>query len=59
LTVSISVAVLLTGTVVVLCRYAGLRVWQAVICMACGFTLASSALAPDISRFMTSLLHLL
>jgi hypothetical protein len=59
LTVSISVAVLLTGTVVVLCRYAGLRVWQAVICMASGFYLASSSLAPDISRFMTSLLHLL
>jgi hypothetical protein len=55
LTVTISVAVLLTGTVVVLCRYTGLRIWQAVICMACGFVLASSSLAPDISQFMTSL----
>ena len=59
MTVSLSVLVLLVITVAVLCRYTGLRIWQALICMACGFYLASSSLAPDISQFMTSLFRLL
>ena len=59
MTVSLSVLALLAIAVAVLCRYTGLRVWQAVICMACGFYLASSSLAPDISQFMTSLFRLL
>jgi hypothetical protein len=59
LTVTVSVAVLLTVAVVLLCRYTSLQIWQAVICAACGFYLASSSLAPDISRFLTSLFRLL
>ena len=59
MTVTLSVVVVLGATVLVLCRYTGLRIWQAAICIACGFYLASSSLAPDISRFLTSLFHLL
>ena len=59
MTVTLSVVLLLSAVVVVLCRYAGLRIWQAAICIVCGFYLASSSLAPDISQFTTSLLRLL
>ena len=59
MTVTFSVLVLLVAIVGVLCRYTGLRIWQALICMACGFYLASSSLAPDISQFMSSLFRLL
>jgi hypothetical protein len=48
------------GVVVfLLCRYAGLRFWQAAICIVLGFYLASSSLAPDISQVTRSLFHLL
>jgi hypothetical protein len=59
LTVTFSVALLLGVTVFVLCRYAGLRLWQAVICILLGFYLASTSFAPDISQFTTSLFRLL
>ena len=45
--------------VFVLCRYAGLRVWHAAVCIIFGFYLASSSLAPDITQIMTSLFRLL
>jgi hypothetical protein len=51
------VALLLTAAVFVLCRYAGLRFWQAAICIVLGFYLASTSFAPDINQFMTSLFH--
>jgi hypothetical protein len=47
--VSISVVLLLTVIVVLLVRFAGLRVWQALICVVLGFYLAGSTLAPVIS----------
>jgi hypothetical protein len=59
LTVTLSVALLLAATVLVLCRYAGLRFWQAAICIVLGFYLASTSFAPDISQFTTSLFRLL
>jgi hypothetical protein len=59
LTVTLSVVLLLSAVVFVLCRFAGLKAWQAAICIVCGFYLASSSLAPDISQFTTSLLRLL
>jgi hypothetical protein len=58
LTVTLSLVLLLSVTVLVLCRYTGLRLWQAAICIALGFYLASSSLAPDISQFIRSLLRL-
>ena len=43
------------GRVFVLCRYAGMRIWHAAVCIIFGFYLASSSLAPDIANIMTSL----
>ena len=53
---SVSVVLLLAVAVAVLCRYAGLRAWHAVVCVLFGFYLASSALAPAISTATTALL---
>lgn len=57
--VSVSVLVVLAVAVFVLCRYAGLRVLQAVVCIAFGFVLASSRFAPEISKLISSLSRLL
>ncbi len=59
LTVTISAALLMGAGVYVLCRYAGLRVWHAAVCIIFCFYLASSSLAPDIANIMTSLFRLL
>jgi hypothetical protein len=59
LTVTISAALMLGTGVYVLCRYAGLRIWYAAVCIIFGFYLASSSLAPDIANIMTSLFRLL
>lgn len=57
--VSISVVVMLGIAVFLLCRYAGLRMLHAVVCIVLGFYLASSSLAPEISHLTTSLLRML
>jgi uncharacterized membrane protein len=59
LTVSISAALLMGAGVFLLCRYAGLRIWHAAVCVIFGFYLASSSLAPDIAQVMSSLFRLL
>jgi uncharacterized membrane protein len=59
LTVTLSVALLLGVTVFVLCRYAGLKLWHAAICIVLGFYLASTSFAPDIAQFTQSLFRLL
>jgi uncharacterized membrane protein len=59
LAVSISIVVVLGVGVVLLCRYAGLRILHAVVCVVLGFYLASSSLAPDISRITESLFRML
>jgi hypothetical protein len=59
LAVTISVLTVLAVAVFVLCRYAGLRVLHAAVCILFGFFLASSSFAPDISRFVSSLIRLL
>jgi len=46
LTVTVSVVFALGVVVFLLCRYAGLKVWHAAICIVLGFYLASSSLAP-------------
>jgi hypothetical protein len=48
LTITLSAVVLLAALVYFLIRFAGLRVWQAAICLLFGFFLASSSLAPYI-----------
>ncbi len=59
MTVTLSAALMLGAAVFILCRYAGLRIWHAAVCIIFGFYLASSSFAPDISNVMTSLFRLL
>ena len=59
MTISISATLLMGVAVFGLCRYAGLRIWHAAVCVIFGFYLASSSLAPDIANIMTSLFRLL
>lgn len=59
MTITLSVLLVLGVAVVVLCRYSGLRVLHALVCILLGFYLASSGFAPDISRFVSSLIRLL
>jgi uncharacterized membrane protein len=59
LTVSISAALMLGAGVFLLCRYAGLKIAHAAVCIIFGFYLASSSLAPDIANITASLFRLL
>jgi hypothetical protein len=54
---TISVALVLGAAVIVLCKYAGLRIWHAAVCIIFGFYLASTSLAPEISNITTSLIR--
>jgi hypothetical protein len=57
MTLSISLTLLLGLAVFVLCKYAGLKFWQAAVSILFGFFLASSSFAPYISQFVTSLIR--
>jgi hypothetical protein len=57
LTVTVSLALLLGIAAFLLCRYAGLRIWHAAVCVILGFYLASTSLAPYISQFTESLIR--
>lgn len=57
MSVTLSITFVLTGVVILLYRYAGLRFWHAVACILLGFYLASSSLAPEISNLMRSLIR--
>lgn len=57
MTVTVSLALLLGVVVFLLCRYAGLRIWHAAVCVILGFYLASTSLAPYISQFTESLIR--
>ena len=59
LTITMSAALILGVGVFLLCRYAGLKILHAAVCVIFGFYLASSSLAPDISNITTSLFRLL
>jgi hypothetical protein len=59
LTVSLSAALLLGAAVFLLCRYSGLKILHAAVCIVFGFYLASSSLAPDIANITASLFRLL
>lgn len=55
--VSVSAVVLLGVAVVVLCRWAGLKAWHAVVCVLAGFYLAASSAGPAIGRVATSVVR--
>jgi hypothetical protein len=57
LTVAVSVALVLAIAVFTLCKYAGLRIWRAAVCVILGFYLASTSFAPYISQFTESLIR--
>jgi hypothetical protein len=59
MTITLSVVLALSILVVLLCRYAALKVWHAAVCIVLGFYLAYSSLAPDISRLTATLLRML
>ena len=59
MTVTLSAALLLGAGVFLLCRYAGLKISHAAVCVIFGFYLASSSLAPDIAYITASLFRLL
>jgi hypothetical protein len=59
LVLSVSAVVLLSVAVAVLCRWAGLRPWHAMVCVLCGFYLASSQLAPTIAAAAAALARLI
>jgi hypothetical protein len=50
---------MLAVAVFVLCRYAGLRVMHALVCILFGFFLASSSFAPEIDRAVSGLIRLI
>ncbi|MGW4476577.1 hypothetical protein ACWENQ_43545 [Nonomuraea sp. NPDC004354] len=57
MTVSIPLVLLLGAVVLVAWRYLGLRVWQAIVCVVCGFLLAATSLAPDIRRVISAVVR--
>ncbi len=59
LAISVSVVVVLSVAVFLLCRYAGLRLLHAAVCVVLGFYLASSRFAPEISHLTASLFRML
>lgn len=57
--VSLSLVFVLGVAVWVLHKYAGMKVWHGVICVAFGFYLATSTLAPQIRTTLTAIIHAL
>jgi hypothetical protein len=57
LTVTVSLALLLGAVVFLLCKYAGLRIWHAAVCVILGFYLASTSFAPYISQLTENLIR--
>ena len=57
MTVTVSLALLFGVSAFALCRYAGLRIWHAAVCVFFGFFLASTGFAPYISQFTQSLIR--
>lgn len=55
--ITFSALLLTTIMVTVLCRWAGLRVLHALICILMGFFLASSQFAPQVTRIIHSIIR--
>jgi uncharacterized membrane protein AbrB (regulator of aidB expression) len=52
MTIAVSAVILLAVFVYLLWRYARLPLWQAAICAAFGYFLASSSIGPDVGDFL-------
>ena len=57
MTVSIPLVVIAAAIIYLAYRYMGLRLWQAVVCLICGFLLAATAAAPEIRNLLTGLVQ--
>lgn len=57
MTVTVPLVAVLGAAVYVACRYLGLRAWQALLCLLCGFLLAATTAAPGIQQALTAVLH--
>jgi hypothetical protein len=54
MTVTIPLVVILGVAVFLAFRYMGLRAWQAILCLLCGFLLAATTAAPAIQRLLNA-----
>jgi hypothetical protein len=52
---TIPIAFIFGAGVCLLCRYAGLKVFHAAVCILFGFSLASTMFAPDIHNLISSI----
>jgi len=57
MTVSIPLVAVLGVAVYLAYRYMGLKVWQAVVCLLCGFLLAATTAAPGIRHLVSAILQ--
>jgi hypothetical protein len=57
MTVSVPLVAVLGVAVYLAYRYMGLKVWQAVVCLLCGFLLAATTAAPGIRHLVSAILQ--
>ena len=57
MTVSIPLVAVLGVAVYLAYRYMGLKVWQAVVCLLCGFLLAATTAAPGIRHLVSAIVR--
>ena len=57
MTVSVPLVAVLGVGVYLAYRYMGLKVWQAVVCLLCGFLLAATTAAPSIRHLVSAVLQ--
>ena len=57
LTVSVPLVAILGAVVFVTCRYMGMRVWQAILCLLFGFFIAATTAAPEIRNLVTAIVQ--
>jgi hypothetical protein len=55
MTVSIPLVAVLGVVVFLAYRYMGLRAWQAIVCLLCGFLLAATSAAPGINHLVSAI----
>lgn len=56
--VTIPLVLIAAAIALVSLRYAGLRLWQLLVCLILGFLLAGTAFAPEIQHILSTLLGL-
>jgi hypothetical protein len=57
MTVSVPLVAVLGVAVYLAYRYMGLKVWQAIVCLLCGFLLAATTVAPGIRHLVSAIIQ--